>query len=222
MNAIPPAAKRVRPPIGRPKDVSKRDSIVRAASVLFFTHGYELTSMNAVAKKADVSKLTIYSHFANKDELFKEVVRERCDKRAMPATFMAQINEPVEKALLYIGTLMVNLIFSPDSIRLQRIIQAEAVRHPNVVRIFYEAGPQRVRTAFSALLTEWTRQKQLDVPDIPLATEQFFSVLKGEILMKTLMLLAPPPNAFQTKKHVYATVAFFLAAYRFKPILRVP
>ncbi len=178
---------------GRPKDSAKRDDIVRSASALFFKDGYELTSMDAVAKKANVSKLTIYSHFADKYELFKEVVRQRCDKRAMPGSFMALAQKPVKSALLHIGANMVNLLYSPDSIRLQRIMQAEAAHHPKVVQIFFAAGPKRVRDAFSDLLHEWNRQGQLAVPDVPVATAQFFSLLKGEMLMKTLLLLTPPP-----------------------------
>jgi TetR/AcrR family transcriptional repressor of mexJK operon len=214
MKSKPVPLKGGRAVLGRPKDSAKRDGIVRAASIFFFKDGYELTSMDAVARKANVSKLTIYSHFANKDELFKEVVRQRCDKRAMPESFMAQARKPVERALIHIGTNLVNLLFSPDSIRLQRIMQAEAMHHPKVVHIFYDAGPKRVRAAFGNLLQEWNRQGQLAVPDIVRATEQFFSLLKGEMMMKTLMLLAPPPGAQEVRKHVRATVAFFLAAYR--------
>jgi TetR/AcrR family transcriptional repressor of mexJK operon len=208
--------------VGRPKDAAKRDGIIRAAASLFFRDGYELTSLDAVAKKADVSKLTIYSHFANKDELFKHVVRDRCDKRAMPQSFMTLAGEPVDKALTTIASNMMDLLFSPDSIRLHRIMQSEAMHHPKTVQTFYEAGPKRVRAAFADLLREWCKHKQLDIPDAVRATEQFFSLLKGEMMMRTLMLQAPPPNANEAKKHVQATVDFFLAAYRFKSTTGVP
>jgi TetR/AcrR family transcriptional repressor of mexJK operon len=44
---------------GRPKDTAKREEIVAAATDLFMQKGYELTSMEAVARQAGVSKLTI-------------------------------------------------------------------------------------------------------------------------------------------------------------------
>ncbi len=197
---------------GRPKDTAKRDGIVRAASDLFFKDGYELTSMEAIARKADVSKLTIYSHFANKDELFREVVWQRCDQRAL--SFMTMINEDVEKSLTKIATDLAELVFSRESVCMHRIIQAEASRHPKVVRIFYDAGPKRVRAAFGDLLGVWQKQGRVKIADIPRATEQFFSLLKGEPLTKTLMMLAPSPDAAEIKKHVRATVALFLAGYQ--------
>jgi TetR/AcrR family transcriptional regulator, mexJK operon transcriptional repressor len=200
-------------PAGRPKDTGKRDSIVRAASHLFMNEGYELTSMEAVAKKAGVSKLTIYSHFADKNDLFREVIGQRCQRLATPESYAALEHEPAEKALLQLGTRFTTLVFNADSIRLHRIMQAEAPRHPKVVQIFYEAGPKRVREAFNALLKAWVKQGQLSIPDIPKATEQFFSLLKGEMLMKALLHRTPIPSETEIKKHVRATVSFFLSAY---------
>jgi len=199
---------------GRPKDTAKHEGIVRAANTLFMKNGYELTSMEAVAKKADVSKLTIYSHFSNKSELFKAVIRSRCDTLAMPESLMTLAHEPVEKALLQLGLNFVTLIFRPDSIRLHCIMQAEAARHPKIVQIFFEAGPKRVREAFSKLLQAWNDEKQLAIPDVAKATDQFFSLLKGEMLMKIILLRMPTPSANELKTHVRATVDFFLAAYQ--------
>jgi AcrR family transcriptional regulator len=54
----------------------KKDSIKRAALGLFKVHGFEKVSMNDIAKKACVSKVTIYKHFGSKDELINIVVKE--------------------------------------------------------------------------------------------------------------------------------------------------
>ena len=202
--------------LGRPKDISKREDIVRAAGVLFMNKGYELTSMEAVAQKADVSKLTIYSHFADKDELFKEVIRLRCDKLAMPESYLALAKEPVEKGLLKLASNFTTLVFNPDSIRLHRIMQGEAQRHPRVIQIFYEAGPKRVKSAFADLLKAWVKQGQLSIPDVTRATQQFFSLLKGEMLSKIILCCATEPTKRELALHVRASVTFFLAAYQTK------
>jgi TetR/AcrR family transcriptional repressor of mexJK operon len=198
---------------GRPKDPAKGEDIVRAATALFMKDGYELTSMDAVARRAGVSKLTIYSHFANKDELFKEVIRQRCDRRAMPECFMSKVDTSAEQGLMEIASRFLPLIYSPDSVRLNRIMQGEAARHPKVIQIFYDAGPNRVRAAFSELLEAWVKQKKLVIPDICKATEQFFSLLKGEMLLRHILLRTPHPSAEDMNEHVKATVALFLAAY---------
>lgn len=211
-----PTTKPRKPVQGRPKDARKREDIVQAASDLFMKEGYELTSMEAVARKADVSKLTIYSHFTDKSELFREVICQRCTRLGTPESFAALQQEPADKALMQLGLTFVTHIFSQNSVRLHRIMQAEAERHPEVVQIFYEAGPKRIRTAFGDLLKAWVQQNQLSIPDITKATEQFFSLLKGEMLMKIILRSAPLPDPSALKKHVQATVDFFLAAYRSK------
>ena len=51
----------------RSKSESKRKQILDAATILFTEQGYSSTSMDLIAKNANVSKQTVYSHFGNKD-----------------------------------------------------------------------------------------------------------------------------------------------------------
>ena len=55
---------------GRPKDPEKRNAILEAAMQLFPSRGYDGVSMDALAQAAGVSKLTVYSHFEDKEALF--------------------------------------------------------------------------------------------------------------------------------------------------------
>ncbi len=201
---------------GRPKDVLKRESILLAATALFMKQGYELTSVEAIAKAADVSKLTIYSHFTNKTELFRIVIEQCCDQLAAPENFIAYGQLPVKPGLLQLGASLAVLIYSAETIHLQRIMQSEAMQHAEIVKVFYEAGPQRVKLAFAELLSVWQQQKQLVITDINRATEQFFSLLKGEIYVKAMLLLSPIPTAAELELHVQSTVTMFLAAYQSK------
>ena len=54
----------------------KKKSIKKAALELFSVYGFRKTSVNDIAKKAQVSKVTIYKHFGNKDKLLEVVVKE--------------------------------------------------------------------------------------------------------------------------------------------------
>jgi TetR/AcrR family transcriptional repressor of mexJK operon len=195
MNLKQLTPEKVRTCLGRPKDSQKREGIMSAAATLFMEQGYTLTSMDAVAKLADVSKLTIYSHFANKAELFKAVMQHSCDQQAAPESFLNYAKQPVETALLKLGRHVTELVFSADSLRVIRLMHAEAAQHPEVVQIFYDAAPQRVKAAFADLLTAWVVQGHLEVEDVKLATEQFFSLLKGEAHVKTLLKLEPQLTA---------------------------
>ncbi len=51
----------------------KRRRIVEEASRLFFAHGYEATTLDAVAEQLHVTKPFIYSYYRNKSELLSEI-----------------------------------------------------------------------------------------------------------------------------------------------------
>jgi AcrR family transcriptional regulator len=53
----------------------KGDSIRRAALELFKVYGFKKVSMREIARKADVSQVTIYNHFGSKDELVREAIK---------------------------------------------------------------------------------------------------------------------------------------------------
>ncbi|RXZ00270.1 TetR/AcrR family transcriptional regulator [Fictibacillus sp. S7] len=56
--------------------VDRRQNILEAAAKSFTLFGYKATTMDQVAKIANVGKGTIYTFFENKEELFKEIVSD--------------------------------------------------------------------------------------------------------------------------------------------------
>ena len=53
----------------------KREAIVQAAIAEFRANGFDATSVDKVAARAEVSKRTLYNHFPSKDALFAEILR---------------------------------------------------------------------------------------------------------------------------------------------------
>lgn len=64
----------VQTPGRRQRSESKQAAILDAAEALFVVKGYELTSVDAIAARAAVSKRTIYDHFGDKQTLFRSVL----------------------------------------------------------------------------------------------------------------------------------------------------
>ena len=56
---------------------TSRDQIVQAAHALFLQHGYNGTSMRAIAQQAGVALGGIYNHFASKEEIFRAILLEK-------------------------------------------------------------------------------------------------------------------------------------------------
>ncbi len=53
-----------------------RERILDAAAELFYRHGIRAVGVDAIAEAADTNKMTLYRHFASKDELVAECLRE--------------------------------------------------------------------------------------------------------------------------------------------------
>lgn len=54
--------------------IDRKKLILEAATKSFSLFGYKATTMEQVAKIANVGKGTIYTFYANKEQLFKEIV----------------------------------------------------------------------------------------------------------------------------------------------------
>jgi AcrR family transcriptional regulator len=78
-----------------------RDKILDAARELFITEGYDGVSMRKVAEKIEYSPTAIYLHFADKEDLFHELVHE--DFAQLAKVFQsATPKDPLER-LRHIG-----------------------------------------------------------------------------------------------------------------------
>ena len=56
--------------------LTKRDQILSSALEVFSLYGFKRTNMADIAEKAGVSRAAIYTHFKNKEEIFRAIVSE--------------------------------------------------------------------------------------------------------------------------------------------------
>lgn len=71
--------------------MQKRRAILDAARELFVRDGYELTSVDAIAGRAGVSKRTIYDHFGDKELIYSAVLEEVSER--LTITIQAALEE---------------------------------------------------------------------------------------------------------------------------------
>src|SRR5262244_3268608 len=62
--------------IGRTEGIPPRDRILAVAADLFYRHGIRAVGVEAIAEAAGTNKMTLYRHFASKDELVAEYLRQ--------------------------------------------------------------------------------------------------------------------------------------------------
>jgi AcrR family transcriptional regulator len=59
-----------------------REQVLVAAAGVFAKHGFHATSLEAIAEEAGFSRGAVYYNFADKEELFLELLDRRCAERA--------------------------------------------------------------------------------------------------------------------------------------------
>jgi len=65
---------------GKTERISPRERILAAAAELFYRHGIRAVGVDAIAEAAETNKMTLYRHFASKDELVAEYLRREAEK----------------------------------------------------------------------------------------------------------------------------------------------
>lgn len=199
---------------GRPKDLEKRKAILESAKNLFVSNGYVNTSMDAIASEAGVSKLTVYSHFTDKETLFSAAVVARCEEQ-MPATlFHLAEGATVETALLNIARAFQCLVNSPESLDLHRLMVTLGTQDPQLSMIFFEAGPQKLVSEMERVLVEIDATGSLRIESPRRAAEHFLNMVKGIHNFRLLVGCSTPPDADTAEGHVQEVVKLFMRAYQ--------
>ena len=169
--------------------------------------------MEGIAAEAGVSKLTVYSHFRSKEELFRETVFIKCSEHWPEVLFDVNARPPLRERLRLIGRGFLDLVNSDDVLSMYRLMTAEGAGQSKFGRLFWEFGPERTLTRFSQVLEAANQAGELSVPHARNAAAHFFVLLKGEHHIKCLVGAAPPPDAATRQRHVEEVVDLFLRAY---------
>ena len=147
---------------------SKRSQIVKAATHVFLTHGYEGTSVAAVAAAAGVIKATIYSHFKDKQSLFKAIMEDLTLSKGFDRfEAEAQTLEPSE-FIDFLANKIAGRHADPQFRSLIRVVIGESGRFPEISKLFYETVSARGNRMVAKYLAS---RPELDIED-PAATAQ--------------------------------------------------
>ena len=197
---------------GRPKDLEKGAAILDAAKRLFTAQGFDGASMDQIAAEAGVSKLTVYSHFGDKETLFAAAAKAYCEQQLPTTLFEPHPEVPLRERLLQIARAFFAMISSPEAIAGHRILCTPQMAESPIPGMFWEAGPKRVQEALAELLRRRVSAGELDIDDIPRAASQLLTLLKGEPHAQLLFGCGGFGKG-DVEPHLAATVDLFQRAY---------
>lgn len=183
----------------------KREAILKGAKAVFLKHGFGDASMDEVAAKAGVSKMTVYRHFGSKEDLFAGVITESCQQ-----LITGEIEDifalPPREALRDFARLMTDIFFARDTAELHRIVIAEARRFPKLGRLFYETGPQACIDALERYFIAHRSDPALTIGEPRRTAEEFLELLRGYSHLKMLLGIDKGPSAREIDARIDAAL----------------
>ncbi len=191
---------------------SKRQNIIKGATVLFLKHGFQTVSMDKVAQAAPVSKATLYKYFSSKNYLLAAVIDELCTD-LWQTMGEVSMDSSFENNLKMIATAFVDFIFSEQGLALYRLVVSECNEFPEFGELVYKTGPKTALSQLEHYLAEINQQDQERVTDITFAADSFFSLLKGELHFQCLLGIKPLPSEIEKAQHIQQVVMFFIQGW---------
>lgn len=198
---------------GRPKDMAKRHAIVMAAEKHFLADGFERTSLDSIADTAGVSKLTVYSHFADKESLFNAIIAQKCEEVFALEPYTTWSELPPQEAMLGVAGRFLKLVNAPEMVSLLRAVIGEVNRNPRIGAMFYENGPARVKEWFSGFYERMVERGVFKPSRADLAFDHFASMLKGQPHLQMLLGLKPVPKPGDLEARAQYCADVFLRIY---------
>lgn len=189
---------------------AKRRTILRAAKTVFLKCGFGGTTMDAVAERALVSKMTVYRHFEDKQALFAGVITELCAE-INGEDFNALFAQTPRDALHDFAHRMIGIVFAPETVELHRIVIAECQRFPKLARLFYENGPEASIRALTEYLARHKGDPALKVRDPRRSAEEFLELLRGYAHLRVILGLQKAPTARDISQRITAAINHVMA-----------
>jgi TetR/AcrR family transcriptional regulator, mexJK operon transcriptional repressor len=198
---------------GEGRSARKRLAILEAGRAVFVRNGYGRASMDEIAAVAKVSKQTVYKHFADKENLFTEIITGDMDQRSEELMGALTDSEDADGDLRQLARSHIASIVKPEVMRVRRMVIGEADRFPKLARAWSQMGIDRGLAKLAERFAELARRGGLRVED-PVLAAQHFNWLILSIPMNIAMF---DPDAEFTRDEFehYADegLRVFLAAY---------
>ena len=158
----------------------RRGELLDAALDLFLEHGFELTTIEMIAARINMTKRTVYARYPDKASLFGAAVQRAIERQIVPQNVLEDFDEgDLAETLASIARLRIGQVMTPNGLRLQRIINTESYRFPEIFTANLEQSARPVIDFVAGLLDRAIAAGQISPTDSGLAASAFMSMVVG-------------------------------------------
>lgn len=191
-------------------------AILDAGWALFLERGVEATPIEAIAAKAGVSKVTLYSHYPDKTALFRAAVSREMDliQTAQRDGGADDGSTPIAGQLYGFGLGLMTFLTSKPAVDFYSVVAGELRRHEELALAFYELGPGQTRRRLAGVIQAAMLRGELIACDCGQAAEELFGLWQGFTNFQLSLGIDVDSIRAGLPKRVERGVAVFLQTYR--------
>lgn len=172
-----------RPGAGRPtrEQAEQRHlELLDRALEIFLEKGFELATIDAIAAAVGMTKRTVYARYEDKRALFKAAVQRAIERWIVPISELEAVEtDDLEATLTAVARIRMANAISPAGIRLQRIINAESYRFPEIFNVAYHQGSQPTIGFLADLLTRHAARGNIVAEEPTIMAGAFLALVVG-------------------------------------------
>jgi TetR/AcrR family transcriptional regulator of autoinduction and epiphytic fitness len=190
----------------------KRLAVIGAATEEFLAAGFDATSMDRIAARANVSKRTVYNHFPSKEALFAAILQQLWDASHMGDALSYRADQPLRAQLLELLSRKLRLMNDEAFLSLARVAIAAGIHSPERARDMVARMGEREED-----LTVWIRAAAADgrlkTSDPVFASQQLQGLVKSFAFWPQVTMGQPALSKGEQKKVAESAADMFLALY---------
>src|SRR6266704_2626349 len=204
------AARRPRSPRWRRRKDARPEEIVAAALDVFVERGFAATKLADVARRAGVTKGTIYLYFENKEALFKAVVRQTivpviAQGEALARSFTGSARDLLEQLVREYWRLVGETALAG----IPKLMMAEAATFPELTRFYYDEVVARGHRLMAGVIERGIKNGEFRPVDVMVAAKLAMSPLIHAVVARRAFASCMP-EAFDVQKYLDTHIDLYL------------
>lgn len=202
------AAEKVAPPRAPLSDADRHRLLRDAAEAVFLRDGYAAATMDEVARRAGMSKRTLYQVFPSKAALFVAVLDDHVAPLHIDVAVEAEPD--VAKALTAMLLMAARQLLTPRANGIFRLILAEMPRSPDLAGAFHRAKLGRGASSLERRIEAEMAKGRLRGSDPKAAADMLFSMVVTSLAIEMMLGLRETPDDAEITRRVRTAVDIFL------------
>src|SRR5881296_2622022 len=209
MPAVARRSRKAKPRWQRRKD-ARPEEIVAAALDVFVERGFARARLEEVARRAGVTKGTIYLYFKSKEALFKAVVRETivqviAQGEALAQSFTGSARDLLERLVREYW----RLVGETSLVGIPKLMMAEAGNFPELARFYYEEVVTRGHRLMAGVIQRGIKAGEFRPVNLAVATKLAMSPLMHAVVARKAFS-ACMPEGFDVASYLDTHIDLYL------------